>query len=129
MSDPVTITTEDVKKVYKGGISDDDLQVAIDTALLVVNEQLLGCNMSQERLEKIAVYLSAFYADATATSGAGLPGVLRRQKLGDADESYAVPLDSAEYYKSSKWGQLAISLDQCNILISQGTLPAQFRVV
>lgn len=125
----MAVTIEDVKKVYKGTISDEDLQIALDTAEMVVSEQLMSCGMSQDRLDKITIYLTAFFADMTATSGAGLPGTLRRQKIGDSDESYAVPLDSAAFYRSNKWGQLAIALDTCNKLINVGTLPAQFRVV
>lgn len=125
----VTVTIDDVKKVYKGTISDVDLAIALETAMLVVTEQLSSCGMSDDRLEKIAVYLAAHFADATATSGAGLPGILRRQKLGESDESYAVPLDAASFYRSTKWGQLAIALDLCGKLISLGSLPALFEVV
>lgn len=124
----MAVTITDVKKVYKGTISDPDLQVALDTATLVVTEQLT-CGMSVARLDKITVYLTAHFAEMTETSGAGQPGLLRRSKLGEADESYAVPVDSADFYRSSKWGQMAIALDTCNGLINFGQLPAQFRVV
>lgn len=125
----MAVTIDDVRLVYKGTIEDDDLEYALETAELIVSEQLMSCGMSQERLDKITVYLTAFFADATATSGAGLPGTLRRQKIGDSDESYAVPLDSAAFYRSNKWGQLAIALDTCNKLITTGTIPARFEVV
>lgn len=124
----MAVTIDDVKKVYKGTISDVDLQIALDTAELVVSEQLT-CGMSQERLDKITIYLTAHFAEMTSTSGAGLPGLLRRSKLGEADESYAVPVEANAGYMSSKWGQMAVALDTCNALITIGSIPAQFRVI
>jgi hypothetical protein len=123
----MAVTLDDVKAVYKTDLSDEDLQIALDTAELVVSEQLT-CTMSQERKDKITIYLAAFFADATADSAAGNPGTLRRSKLGEADESYAVAAVPGGGYYANKWGQLAIALDPCNKLSGLGKLPAQFRV-
>lgn len=129
----MAVLVDDVKDVYKGNISDADLAIALETALMVVNEQLkvTGCNMSQERLDKITIYLTAHFAEATALSGSDQPGLLRRSKLGESDESYAVPTDTnTAGYASTRWGQLAIALDTCNILISNATgFKAEFRVL
>ena len=129
----MAVTVADVKTIYKGTISDTDLGVALDTAIMVVNEQLkvTGCNMSQDRLDKITMYLAAHFAETTALSGSDQPGLLRRSKLGESDESYAVPTDTnTAGYASTRWGQLAIALDQCNILISNATgFKAEFRVL
>lgn len=127
----MAVTITDVKKVYKDSISDEDLTVALETAELVVSESLAGCGMSTDRLDKITVYLAAHFAQFTAESDQGLPGTLRRSKIGDSDESYAVPTasDMHSFYRSTRWGQLAIALDTCNVLTTQGVLPAQFRVV
>jgi hypothetical protein len=127
----VTVTIEDVRAVFKGSIDDGDLQVALDTAELIVAEQLASSGMSTDRLDRITVYLAAHFAQFTSESGAGLPGTLRRSKLGDADESYAVPTgsDMESFYRSTRWGQLAIALDTSNKLTSMGALPARFRVI
>lgn len=128
----MAVTIDDVKLVYAPpGLTDQQLQSFLETAQMVVSEQLMGCGMSVERLDKITVYLTLHFAETSATAADGLPGTLRRSKLGEADESYAVPTgsDIQSAYRGSRWGQLAIALDLCNKLIETGELKAQFRVV
>lgn len=127
----MAVTVDDVKAVYDPGLTDDQLQVHLETAQMVVSEQLSSCGMSPERLDKITIYLTLHFAETSVTAAEGLPGTLRRSKLGEADESYAVPTgsDMQSAYRGSRWGQLAIALDLCNKLISTAELKAQFRVV
>lgn len=133
----MAVTLNDVKLVYpNSGLSDDQLQAALDTAELIVSEQLTnvpGCTMSSERLDKITVYLTAHFADASSNAQSGIPaGGIKRDKLGDSDQSYFGPGDSATGYSTSRWGQLAMALDTCGILASSlanNGLKAQFRVV
>lgn len=127
----MAVTVADVRKVYTTDLEDSILQVHLDTAELVVSEQLT-CGMSQERLDKITIYLTAHFAEASDLQAAGLPGQVRRSKLGDADESYAVPQaqEGVSGYMTTRWGQLAIALDTCNALLTTGNgkLKAQFEV-
>ncbi len=127
----MAVTVDDVKEVYDPGLSDEQMESFLETAQMVVDEQLSSCGMSQARLDKITVYLTLHFAETSATAADGLPGTLRRSKLGEADESYAVPTgsDMQSAYRGSRWGQLAIALDLCNKLIATAELKAQFRVV
>ena len=133
----MAVTLADLKLIYpNSGLSDDQLQVALDTAQMIVSEQLTGvsgCSMSPERLDKITLYLAAHFAEGSANAAQGMPAVgLKRSKLGEADESYAVPVETASGYQTTRWGQLAMALDTCGILANSTTnngLKAQFRVV
>ena len=129
----MAVTVDDLRAIYTTTLSDDALQVHLDTAEMVVDEQLRpNCQMSDARYDKITLYLAAHFAYISETSASGAPGALKRSKLGEADESYAVPNADDYGYESSRWGQMAIALDTCGILSGQNTnrgLKAQFRVV
>lgn len=137
----MAVTIDDVKKVLPSppaNLSDDQYTLALETAQLIVSEQLVGvadCNMSQDRLDKITVYLAAHFAEPMSNSADGMPsGGLKRSKLGEADESYFGPAndDGTLGYRSTRWGQLAIALDTCGILAgstANAGLMAQLRVV
>lgn len=135
----MAVVIDDVKKVFPpvGGVpTDAQYTAALETAQLIADEQLTAsttCTMSSARIDKITVYLAAHFTEATKNAADGLPaGGLKRSKLGEADESYAVPENTLMGYQSSKWGQLALALDTCGILSASAAnngLKAQFRVV
>lgn len=133
----MAVTIDDLKALYVAtpALTDDQYQMALDTAEMVVNEDLKPkCPMSEERYDKITLYLAAHFAELNAIVGlgGGVSGAVTRSKLGEADESYAAPAEGSWGYNSSRWGQMAIALDQCGILAgtqaNQG-LKAQLRVV
>ena len=129
----MAVTVDDLKKIYSSSLSDEQLAEALETAQLVVDEDIKpNCSMSDERYDRITLYLAAHYASITETTSGGQAGALRRSKLGDADESYATPPDSAFGYECTRWGQMAIALDKCGILAGQQAnkgLKAELRVV
>lgn len=131
----MAVTISDVRKVYTSSLTDEQLGVHLATAQLVVAEQLTGvsgCSMSEERLDMITIYLTAHFAEASEQGAAGDPGAIRREKIGEADVSYFIPgsMEGTTGYRTTRWGQLAIALDTCNILVTQaGKLNAQLRVV
>lgn len=135
----MAVTIDDVKAVFpplSGSPTDDQYTAALETAQLIADEQLktsTTCTMSDARIDKITVYLAAHFLEATKNAGEALPaGGLKRSKLGEADESYAIPDSTLTGYQSTRWGQLALALDTCGILaasMSNNGLKAQFRVV
>jgi hypothetical protein len=132
----MAVTIADITKIFPTTLTNDQLQFALDTAQMIVSEQLTGvsgCNMSTDRLDKITIYLAAHFAEGTANAAEGIPAVgLKRSKLGEADESYAVPVESLNGYNTTRWGQLALALDTCGILagsLANGGLKARFEVV
>src|SRR5690606_29361340 len=100
---------------------------------MVVNEQIIGTacgiQMSDERASKIAIYTAAHFADISAAAEAGAPGPIKTDKIGESSTTYAVADQNDAGYNQTRWGQLAIALDTCNILVSAPKLKAQFRVV
>ncbi len=125
-----TATVTDLRKVYSSAKEDEDLQVFVDLGNMVVNEQLhvSACTMSDARYKQIAVYLAAHFADVSSPeSGEAAP--IKIDKIGEASTTYAVPDQTRAGYNTTKWGQLAIALDTCNILMASPTLKARFQVV
>lgn len=134
----MTVAIDNIKEIYPPARekTDEYIQPFLDTALLVVNEQLRPkCLMSEDRYDRITVYLTAHFMSLTSDaeySPSGASGALKRSKLGEADESYATPSDTEYGYGSSRWGQMAIALDTCGILAGVTTnkgVKALFRVV
>lgn len=132
----MAVTVNDIKAIYpNSGLSDESIQDALDTALMIVNEQLRpNCPMSEARYDKITIYLACHIMSisASAVTGSSSGGAIRRDKLGDADQSYATPGDTEFGFQSSRWGQMAIALDTCGILAGSSTnrgLKALFRVI
>lgn len=130
----MTVTTADVRLIYSTTLSDEQLEAALAQANLVVDEQMRPvCSMSEARYDMIIKYLTAHFASVTADYGSGDVGPLKSQKIGMATETYATSVEGGDFaYASTPWGQQAITLDSCGILVGIGAnkgLKAQLRVV
>lgn len=120
------VTAAEVKEVVATSLSDQVIEPnMIDTASVVVANLLDPiAELSEAVLKKIELYLSAHFVALTEEGGG-----LTRDKLGDADQSYANIYDQG--FKSTRFGQTALSLDPTGLLNagSQTMLKASFRVV
>lgn len=119
------VTADTVKEIISTQLTDQVVnQNHILTANLIVNDNLVNQGISDEMLERIELYLAAHYVALTEEGGA-----LTRDKLGDADTSYANIYDQG--LKSTRFGQTALALDTTGILaqISTTNLKAAFRVI
>lgn len=129
------IQVADVRAIYAASeLTDPQLEVHIGTAELEVQERLIaaGCVMSEDRRDKIAAYLAAHFAYISEQNDGSGEGPLRRSKLGDADESYAVPSADSSGYQGTRYGQTALALDPCGYLSGSTAnfgLKARFRIV
>lgn len=124
------ITVTDLRTVYTTTKNDATLAPFVVLGNMIVNEQLRvnGCSLSDDRYKAIAEYLAAHYADSSMPDS-GDPAPLKSEKIGDATDTYAVPDQTQAGYMTTKYGQLAIALDTCNILVSAPKLKAKFEVV
>lgn len=124
----MAVSPSDLRVVYPStDMSDNDLQVFIDTASLVVSETLVGASLSEDRKDLITVYLAAHFLVLTNENGG-----LRRSRLGDGDESYAIPDTKMFGYATTRFGQAALTLDVSGKLAASQAgknLKAQLRVV
>jgi len=97
----------------------------IATAVLLVNEELAGANLSQGRLDQIQLYLAAHFATITSERGG-----LTSQKVGPSEDKYAPSsrdLPTAGI-GSTRYGQQAVSLDSSGRLASLGAGARKARV-
>lgn len=119
------VTAETVKEIISTQLTDEVVNTNhIDTANIFVTEHLGTSGLSDAMLEKIELYLAAHYVALTEEGGA-----LTRDKLGDADTSYANIYDQG--LKSTRFGQAALALDSTGILANATTtsLKADFRII
>lgn len=124
----MAVTVADVKRVYgQTSRSDADIQAFINTAALIVSEQLTSSSLSLARKDQITIYLAAHYM-VISDEGGGI----KSKKIGDSAETYAVP-DKTLGYGSTRFGQQALMLDTTDTLYQVGLkgsmLPAEFEVV
>lgn len=129
----MAVTIEQIRLIYTTDQTDDQLQAALDTANLVVTEQLRpNCQMSESRYDMITKFLAAHFASMSRDYGSGDAGPLKSQKIGQATETFATRGDEDYAYNGTPWGQQAIALDMCGILAGVGAnkgLKAELRVV
>ena len=101
-----------------------DVSPFIETANLIVEEQLVSAGMTPARLKQIELYLSAHFVAITEERGG-----LTSTGTGASKETYFGLL--GEGLKATRYGQQVISLDTSGILVleSGGKSQAEFRVV
>jgi hypothetical protein len=129
----MAVTPADVRVVYPGtAASDPTIQVHIDTAALIIADELADSGLSQTRLDKIQTYLAAHFLYVSETGG-GAGGGLKSEKMGEAEDTYFSPEETGGFgLASTSFGQQAMVLDTTGTLAgkaSSNLAPAQFRVV
>lgn len=97
------VTDQEVKAIID---TERDTTPFIETAHLLVNEELADKGMSDERLTQIEKYLSAHYTAVTEERG-----FLAQTKTVDSVEEYGFNEDMMIGLTLTRYGQQAISLD------------------
>ncbi len=117
------ITDAQVKELLIGVTT--DTTPFIETANLIVDEELLSKGHSVDRLKKIELYLAAHFAAAPA-GGSNLTKI----KAGDSMNEYSEN-NLGKQFNSTVWGQTAIALDTTGTLrsLGGGSGQARFTVV
>ena len=119
----MSITQVQVRAIVE--VSDElDLQSFIDTANLIVTEDLAGKDLSEARLEQIQIYLAAHYTAIRDERG----GLKSTKTLNAEDEYFG---DYGKGLKATRYGQQAIVLDTSGSLsaIAEPVAKAEFRIV
>lgn len=103
-----------------------DVEPFIESANLIVDENLVGKGLTDKRLKLIELYLSAHLVAVTEERGA-----LVEKEFGDSREEYEIIV--GEGFAMTRFGQQAISFDTSGTLADIGTTTsvktAQFRVI
>jgi len=119
------VSSDQVKEVIETSLSDATvLGSMINTANIYVDTHLLNAGHAANILERIELYLAAHIVALTEERGA-----LKGGKFGDASEFLADVFDDG--FRSTRFGQMAITLDTSGTLASLGraNMKARFMVV
>lgn len=120
----MAITTDDVKAIYPTSLTVDPFLAIAQT---MATNLLSDKGLDSATTDSIVIYLTAHLLVLTAENGG-----LRRDRMGDADESYITPDPKATGFASTRFGQMAMILDSSGTLASVGAsagLKASIEVV
>ena len=115
------VTSDEVKAVID---TNRDVSSFIDSAHLIVTEDLADADLSDDRLKQIELYLAAHFVALTEERGG-----LVKSKHGDASEEYQ--FEKGRGIAMTRYGQTAIDLDTSGTLrtMARSANNAEFRVV
>ncbi len=118
------VTGDEVKAIIPNVEASKDLTPHIETASLIITEELSSAGLSDARLTKIELWLAAHFAIVDIERGG-----LRRTTAGEGTEVYAVKI--GQNLSLTRYGQMVLMLDPSDILRGLGSLKgrAQFTVV
>jgi hypothetical protein len=123
-----TASVDDVRAMLQLPPADStDLSPFLDSAEVVVTEDLVGTLMTDERKRLISIYLAAHFATLAIERGG-----LTRLKTGTSEEEYNTLFGRSDQgFRLTRYGQQAVALDTSGILdlMSRQSLQAEFRVV
>lgn len=117
----VLVTDSEVKAVID---TKRDTTPFIDTADLLITEDLAGKGLSAARLKQIELYLAAHFVAVTEERGN-----MTRHRKGDSEEQYQMEIGSG--LMLTRYGQQAINLDTSGTLrtLAKKGQDALFRVI
>jgi hypothetical protein len=103
-----------------------DLTIFIDNATMIVDEELVGKGLSDNRLKFIELHLESHFTVLSIEKGG-----LTRQKLDEAEEGYRQDFTSKPNLSMTRYGQQALALDTSGSLskLDSPAGKAEFRVV
>jgi hypothetical protein len=122
-----TIQASEVRAIYSEIPASQDISGHIAAATLMCNEDLDGRGLSPARLHMVGIYLAAHMVAMDVERGG-----LTSSKTGDSEETYASHGLKATGLSSTRWGQMALTLDSTGVLANMsnpGKPKAQFRLV
>jgi hypothetical protein len=121
------VTQQEVK-TNVGMVTADatDLTLFIDNATMIVDEELVGKGLSDNRLKFIELHLASHFTVLSIEKGG-----LTRQKLDEAEEGYRQDFTSKPNLSMTRYGQQALALDTSGSLskLDSPAGKAEFRVV
>lgn len=120
----MAVTSDDVKAIYPTSLTVDPFLAIAQT---MTTNLLSDKGLDSDTTDSIVIYLTAHLLVLTAENGG-----LRRDRMGDADESYITPDPKAQGFASTRFGQMAMILDSSGTLAGAGAsagLKASLEVV
>jgi hypothetical protein len=99
------VTQDELRPLLEGFDGGRDLQIYIDQANVLVEEDLSGTGQSDARLRIIELNLAAHFAVVSIERGG-----LTMQRRGESEEGYATDRSQINF-SSTRFGQQAITMD------------------
>lgn len=103
------VTSDEVKALID---TSRDVTTFIESADLIVSEDLVDKGLSADRLKQIELYLAAHFVAITEERGA-----LTHAEIGDSNESYQIA--KGKGYDMTRFGQQAMDFDTSGTLKTQ----------
>lgn len=102
------VTPADVRLIFPTDLSDAELQAFIDTAHLLINEELADSGLTEERLTEIELYLSAHLA--------ALADPRKKSEMIAGEWQFTNTGETGMGLTSTHYGQTVLLLDTSGIL-------------
>ena len=125
MSLGTTITPGMVRELIITELSDNEIESAITSALVLYRNYLDGSALNNDLQIEIKRYLAAHFVSVTDRTT-----TTEQEKIGDASVTFKGgpgKSPSASDLSSSTWGATAIMFDPTGILVSLGRAPAALK--
>lgn len=108
-----SVSPNQVRNVIDTGLNSSEIEGAISTAVVIVENYLVSPDLSSDIKVEITMYLAAHFVairDKTV--------MIKSEKIGDASVTYGVGDQEASPFSfySTKWGSTAVALDISNVL-------------
>lgn len=112
------VTDGQVKEIIETNL--DDISLFMETAEMIVDEQLMSKGFSENRLSKIELYLSAHFVALRERQ-------LLSERFGDSEEKYQGK--TGMNLQASLYGQTAMLLDTSGSLANLGKSVAEIYLI
>ena len=110
------------------GASDSQINRAISTTLAMMANVFSSTSLSLEILDQIGLYLAAHFSSiGMESSKSAYP--IRSERVMDAQITYAVSDTSTASFSSTRYGQIAMSLDTSGKLANSGMKTASLGII
>lgn len=105
---------------------DTDVTIHLETANVIVDEELVGQGLSDARLKQIELYLAAHFGCIAVEKGG-----ITRERAGESEEGYRQDFSSRPNLSMTRYGQQALVLDKSGKLaaLDAPAGKAEFRVM
>lgn len=119
------IDADDVRDVYRTTRDDAAIQPFIDVAVALSDARLASQGLTEPVLKEVQRYLAAHLLFITDT------GIHESLRTEDVSERFTGGVRGDYGFQSSRWGQMALTLDSSGTLAALGknNLPAELRLV
>lgn len=117
----MTATIDQLKTIFESELSDDALQIFLDSAIELVNSNVTSTSISAAQKDNITLFVAAHFAHSAAPR-------VKSERIG-SEYNYTVQGETGTDWKATYYGQTALALDTSGALVKLGKKQGTFRVL